>query len=135
MKLTRAATYGISAAAYLASAPAGEIVSNTTICNAYQMPDRFVLQIMRMLVSAGIVKSLRGRDGGYKLAKPTNKITLLEIVEAIDGPIDANGDLDLAGMSNDSKATVEKALAAIEADARKRLAAVTLADLRAAKAA
>jgi Rrf2 family protein len=133
--LTRAATYGISSAAYLASAPAGEIVSNMTICNAYEMPDRFVAQIMRLLVSAGIVTSTRGVQGGYKLAKPANKITLLEIVEAIDGPIGANGDLDIAGLAKDSKASLEKALGAIEADARKRLAAVTLADLRAAKAA
>ena len=135
MKLTRAATYGISAAAYLANAPAGEVVSNLTICKAYQMPDKFVLQIMRLLVSAGIVMSTRGVYGGYKLAKPADKITLLEIVEAIDGPIGANGDFELAGLSKDSTATVEKALAAIEADARKRLAGVTLSDLRAAKAA
>jgi Rrf2 family iron-sulfur cluster assembly transcriptional regulator len=135
MRLTNAATYGIASAAYLASAPAGEVVSNMTICNAYEMPDRFVAQVMRLLVSAGVVKSVRGVQGGYKLAKPANKISLLEIVEAIDGPIGANGDLDLTGMSKDSAATVEKALAAIEADARKRLAAVTIADLRAAKAA
>ena len=135
MRFTNAAGYGISAAAYLASAPVGEIVSNMTICNAYQMPDRFVAQVMRLLVTASIVKSTRGRDGGYKLAKPANKITLLEIVEAVDGPIGANGDVDLAGLSKGSTATVEKALAAIEADARKRLAAITLADLRAAKAA
>ena len=134
MKLTRAA-YGISAAAHLANAPAGEVVSNTTICNAYQMPDRFLLHIMRMLVTAGVVKSMRGRDGGYKLAKPASQITLLEIVEAIDGPIGANRDVDLAGISKDSRATVEKTLNAIEADARKRLAAVMLADLRAARAA
>jgi Rrf2 family protein len=135
MKLTRAATYGIASVAYLASAPAGEVVSNTTICNAYQMPDRFVLQVMRLLVTAGIVKSLRGVNGGYTLAKPANKISLLEIVEAIDGPIEANGDLDLAGLSKDSEAIVGNALVAIEANARKRLAAITLADLRAAKAA
>ena len=135
MKLTRAATYGISAAAHLAHAPTGEVVSNTTICNAYQMPDRFLLHIMRMLVTAGVVKSMRGRDGGYQLAKPASKITLLEIVEAIDGPIGANRDVDLAGISRASRATVEKTLNAIEADARKRLAAVMLADLRAGKAA
>jgi Rrf2 family protein len=135
MKLTRAATYGISAAAYLANAPAGDVVSNTTIFNAYQMPDRFVAQIMRLLVAAGIVTSTRGVQGGYKLAKAANRITLLEIVEAIDGPIGRNGDIDLAGMSKDSKASVVKTLTAIEADARKRLATVTLADLRAPKAA
>ena len=135
MKLTRAATYGISAAAYLANAPAGEVVSNATICHAYQMPDRFVLQIMRVLVAAGFVTTTRGRDGGYKLAKPAGKITLLEIVEAIDGQIGANNAVDLAGMSKESQAKVDHAFAAIEAETRKRLAAVTLADLRAAKAA
>lgn len=95
------------------------------------MPDKFILQIMRLLVSAGVVTSTRGVYGGYKLAKAADKITLLEIVEAVDGPIGANGNVALAGRT----ATVEKALAAIEADARKRLAGVTLADLRAAKAA
>lgn len=135
MKLSRAATYGISAAAYLASAPAGEIVSNMTICNAYEMPDRFVAQIMRLLVSAGIVTSTRGVFGGYKLAKAANKITLLEIVEAIDGPIGRNGDVELAGLAKDSTATVEKALTAIESDTRKRLRSITLASLRSAEAA
>jgi Rrf2 family protein len=106
-----------------------------TICNAYQMPDRFVSQIMRLLVSAGVVTSTRGVHGGYKLAKPANKITLLEIVEAIDGPVESNCDLHIAGLSKDGKASVEKALSAIEADACKRLASITLADLKAAKAA
>ncbi len=135
MKLSRAAAYGISSAAYLASAPAGEVVSNLTICNAYQMPDKFVLQVMRLMVTAGIVTSTRGVAGGYQLAKPAGKISLLEIVEAIDGPIGANGDVDISGLSKDSTATVEKALEAIGADARKRLAAIALADLRAVKAA
>jgi len=135
MKLTRAATYGISASAYLANAPAGEVISNMTICDACRMPDRFVAQIMRMLVSAGIVKSVRGRDGGYKLTKVASKITLLEIIEAVDGPIGVDGNLDIAGLAKVSKASVGKALAAIEADARKRLAAVTLSDLRVANAA
>jgi DNA-binding IscR family transcriptional regulator len=84
-----------------------------------------------VLVSAGIVTSTRGVQGGYKLAKPANKISLLEIVEAID----VNGDLDIAGLSKDGRASVEKTLSAIEADARKRLAAITPADLKLAKAA
>ena len=135
MKLSRAATYAISSAAYLANVPAGEIVSNATICEAYQMPGKFVLQIMRQLVTSGIVTSTRGRDGGFQLAKPANKISLLEIIEAVEGRIGADGEVDFAGLTKDSKASVEKALAAIEVDARKRLAAITLADLRAAKAA
>src|SRR5690349_20179254 len=134
MRFTQAAAYGISAVTYLANTPAGEIVSNTTICNALQMPDRFVLQVMRLLVVAGIVKSTRGVYGGFQLAKPANKVTLLEIIEAVDGPIDANRDVELPGMSNNIAATVENALSAIESDARKRLRAVTLASLRFAEA-
>jgi Rrf2 family protein len=135
MRFTNAAGYGISACSYLATLPADQVASNTAICRAFKMPDRFVSQVMLQLAKAGIVTSTRGVQGGYQLARPANKISLLEIIEAIDGPIDSHGDLELAGMSKDSKATVGKALAALEADARKRLAAITLADLRAAKAA
>lgn len=135
MRLSQAASYALSALTYLANAPTGEVVPNSIVCRELTMPDRFVLQIMRLLVNAGVVASVRGVNGGYKLAKPAAKITLLEIVEAVDGPLGDNGHVDLAGMTKDSQAMVGKAIAGIEADARKRLAAVTLADLRAAKAA
>jgi Rrf2 family protein len=135
MRFTQAAAYGISAVTYLANTPAGEIVSNTTICNVLQMPDRFVLQVMRLLVIAGIVKSTRGVYGGFQLAKPANKVTLLEIIEAVDGPIGARNDLALVGVSKEGRASVENALTAIEVDTRRRLAAVNLSDLRAMKAA
>lgn len=58
--LLRATTYGISTAAYLVNAPAGEVVSNMIICNTYQESDRIVLQIMRLLVTVSIVTSTRG---------------------------------------------------------------------------
>jgi Rrf2 family protein len=135
MQFTNAAGYGISACSYLASVPTDQYASNTAICKAFKMPDRFVSQVMLQLAKVDIVESVQGRFGGYRLSKPANKTTLLEVVEAIDGPIGANGDVDLAGLSRDSQTAVGKALAAIEADARKRLAAITLADLRAAKAA
>ncbi len=135
MKITNAATYAISAAAYLASAPVGEFISNTEICEAYQMPDRFVLQVMRQMLLTGIVKCTRGVFGGCKLAKPANKITLLEIIEVVDGPIGVDRDDAVPGLAKIRTAPLEKALAAIEADARKRLDSITPADLRAAKAA
>jgi Rrf2 family protein len=135
VRLSQAASYGISSLTYLASAPAGALVSNSIVCRELKMPERFVLQIMRTLVNAGIVTSARGVAGGYKLVKPTAKITLLEIVEIIDGPLGDNRPVDLAGLTKESQAKVEKAIAGIEADVRTRLAAVTLADLRAAKAA
>jgi Rrf2 family protein len=134
MRFTQAASYGLSACSYLADAPADEVVPNMTICSALKMPDRFVSQVMRLLATADVVTSTRGRDGGYQLAKPASKISLLEIIEAVDGPIGANGPVALAGVSKVGQAMVEKAYAAAAADLRKRLASVTLADLRAAKA-
>lgn len=51
------------------------------------MPERFLLQVLRTLVNEGLLKSTRGVDGGYRLAKPASQISLLDIVEAVDGPI------------------------------------------------
>jgi Rrf2 family protein len=96
------------------------------------MPQRFVHLLLRQLTMKRIVASSRGRSGGYKLAKPASKITLIEIIEAIEGPLKygLDGDLPLTPEAIDAS---HRAFAAIEAEARKRLAAITVADLRAAK--
>ena len=135
MRFTQAAGYGISACSYLANVPADEVVPNMTICSALKMPDRFVSQVMRLLATADVVTSTRGRDGGYQLAKPASKISLLEIIEAVDGPIGGDDIPDMAGVSTYGQAMAAKAYAAASAALRKRLAAITLSSLRAAKAA
>ena len=135
MKLNQTIAYAIAATAHLAALPAGSLVSNTAICKATKMPDRYVLQVLRKLVIHGILSSTRGIAGGYQLAKPAGKITLLETFEAIDGPIDQTEGIDLPLMPAKVASDVEGAFAAIQVDARKRLAKVTLAELRAAKAA
>jgi Rrf2 family protein len=135
MKFNQSTAYAIAAMAYIVNTPDGQAVSNAAVCNACKMPRRYVTQLMRMLVVAGLLESSRGVAGGYKLTKPADEITLLEIVEAIDGPSDQYGPIEVPGMSRSDKAVVTEAFAAVGADARKRLGAVTLADLRAAKAA
>jgi hypothetical protein len=77
---------------------------------------------------------LLGVCGGYELARPASKITLLEIIEAVDGLLECGfkGDLRLTQKAN---AAIRGASAAIDADARKRLSAITIAYLRAVKAA
>ena len=47
---------------------------------------RFALKILRKLVSAGIAKSFKGTQGGYQIAKQAQKITLLEVIETVEGP-------------------------------------------------
>ena len=53
------------------------------------MPERFLLQILRNLVTHGILRSTRGVDGGYSLVKPADQISLLEVIEAIEGPYES----------------------------------------------
>ncbi len=51
------------------------------------MPERFLLQILRNLVTHGILQSTRGVEGGYSLERSPQEISLLEVIEAIDGPL------------------------------------------------
>jgi Rrf2 family protein len=53
------------------------------------MPERFLLQILRSLVTHGILQSTRGVEGGYSLDRDPSEISLLEIIEAIDGPLNS----------------------------------------------
>ena len=135
MKLNQTIAYAVAATSYVAGLPAGSLANNSVICQAAKLPERYVLQILRKLVNAGVLVRVRGVAGGYKLAKPANKTTLLEIVEAVDGPINQGERVDLPVMSAKAAAGMVSAFAAIESDARKRLAAVTLASLRFSEAA
>ena len=51
------------------------------------MPERFLLQILRSMVTHGILQSTRGVEGGYSLARPASSVTLLDIVESAEGPV------------------------------------------------
>jgi Rrf2 family protein len=62
-------------------------VASHMIAQARGIPDRFLLKVLKPLVSAQVLLSVKGPNGGYRLAKPANEITMLEILEAVDGPI------------------------------------------------
>jgi len=87
MKLTRASSYALEALAYMAGRKEGEAVASHHIAAGRGIPDRFLLKVLRPLVSARILHSAKGPNGGFRLARPAAKITLLEVVEAVDGPI------------------------------------------------
>jgi Rrf2 family protein len=87
MKLSNAARYALEALVYLAAQRNGGTIASHIIAEAEGIPERFLLKVLKPLVSARILQSLKGPNGGYRLAKPTKAITLLEVVEAVDGPI------------------------------------------------
>src|SRR5688572_14723662 len=93
MKLTRASSYALYAVAYMAQQKTTEPVASHNIAKARGIPDRFLLKVLKPLVGARVLKSVKGPNGGYELARPASDITLLEIIETIDAPIRGNAPL------------------------------------------
>jgi Rrf2 family iron-responsive transcriptional regulator len=80
MRLTKQTNYAIRILMYCA-ANEGQLSRVSEIAKAYSVSDLFLFKILKPLVDNGIVESIRGRNGGIKLAKPTHEITLLDVVQ------------------------------------------------------
>jgi Rrf2 family protein len=87
MKLTRASSYAIHALVFMAAQKQNRPVASHHIAKARGIPERFLLKVLKPLVSARVLHSIKGPNGGYRLARGANEITVLEILEAVDGPI------------------------------------------------
>src|SRR5438045_2061538 len=87
MRLTRASSYAIHALAYMAAQKINRPIPSHIVAQARGIPERFLLKVLKPLVSARVLVSIKGPNGGYRLARAANKVTLLEVVEAIDGPV------------------------------------------------
>jgi Rrf2 family protein len=92
------------------------------------MPERFLLQILRCLVTHGVLQSTRGVDGGYCLARPPEEITLRDIVEAFENPLDPAAP-ELEGLKQPVRERLLLTLRFASCAARKELEKVTLANL------
>jgi Rrf2 family protein len=130
--MSRASAYAISAVLQLVETPPGVPIPCSQLAKTGEMPERFLLQVLRNLVNHGLLKSIRGVDGGYYLQRPAGEITLLHIIEATDGPLTPVVP-PLDGISELSRARLHAMLQDINADACRRMAAVKLTDLRSAK--
>lgn len=129
MRISRASTYALLAAVQLSDSPAAPPIPCSQLAQLGNMPERFLLQVLRNLVNEGLLKSTRGVDGGYRLAKPLTQITVLDIVEAIDGPVQSELP-QIGGLTPQSQKKLAEVLSDVAADAKKRLAAVTLSQLK-----
>ncbi len=87
MELSKACSYGLFGMMYLAKQPQGKIVSVSEICEAENLPEKFLAKIFQTLARTGLVRSHRGAGGGFSLARPANRITMKELLESIHGPI------------------------------------------------
>lgn len=121
MKLNRSAYHLIAGAIYLAKQRPGAIIGGAEMAKVLDLPPTYARHQLRLLVKAGVLRTRKSHHGGFGLARPANKITLLELIEAASGPIEGNSLLE-----NEPLETALRLLAAAE---RKVLSGVTLADL------
>ncbi|MCI0643102.1 MAG: Rrf2 family transcriptional regulator [Gemmataceae bacterium] len=128
MKLTRASTYALHAVAYMAIQKKDQPTASHIIAEKRGIPERFLLKVLKPLVSAQVLYSVKGPNGGYRLAKPANEITVLEVLEAVDGPIRG-----LAPTGGDPRNAINRKLDQICHDSaetlRKHLGKIKLSDL------
>src|SRR5262245_43075435 len=86
MKITHATVYGLHALAYLARQERARPIAHHLLAQAQGSPELFLLKVLKQLTLAGVLRSLRGPNGGYCLARKPRDISLLDVVEAVEGP-------------------------------------------------
>jgi len=117
MRLNQATDYAFRAVLYLAQLPPGEVVEAQVIARHEGTPMRFLLKILRLLTKAGIIYSYRGVGGGYALARPPAEITLLDVMLAVEGPVQINRcliDPGFCSKKGPPHCSVHRALASIQ---------------------
>ncbi len=90
MQITRQADYAVRAMVYLAQMGPDQRAATGQIAREKSIPPSFLAKIVSQLSVAGLLQTSRGARGGVSLAKPADKISLLDVIEAIDGPIMLN---------------------------------------------
>ncbi len=90
MQITRQADYAVRTVLYLVQLGPDRRAATSLIAEEQQIPSSFLAKIVSQLSVAGLVRTTRGARGGVSLARPAENISLLEVVEAIDGPIFLN---------------------------------------------
>jgi Rrf2 family protein len=126
MKLSHASAYALHALCRLAAGGEDDLLPAARL--APGTPLIFLRKALGALVSAGVLRSVMGPGGGYRLAKPADKITLLQVVEAVDGPVRgedpfADGPLDIL------TERLHRICEDVAAQTRKALGRVRLSDL------
>jgi Rrf2 family protein len=90
MKLSRASCYAVHALIHLSARTSASLVSSHDIAGLLGITENRLVRVLKSLVAARLLWSLRGPGGGYRLARPTSRISLLEVIEAVDGPVHGN---------------------------------------------
>jgi Rrf2 family protein len=94
LQISRKIDYGLRAMIYLAGLPVGKIAALQDLSTTLHVPREFLAKILKVLAERGLLRSSRGAHGGYQLARPPAQISFLEVIEAVEGPVQLNVCLD-----------------------------------------
>ena len=90
LQISRKIDYGLRAMVFLASMPPMDVVPFREIARRMDVPEDFLAKILKTLVSRKLVQSTRGARGGYRLARNPAEISMLDVIEAVEGPVRVN---------------------------------------------
>ena len=129
MRISAKADYAVRAAIELARADEGP-TKGDSISRAQDIPLKFLENILVDLRHGGIVTSQRGPEGGYRLDRPADEITLAEVIREVDGPLASiHGDRPEATEYRGAAEELQTVWVALRASMRSVLEGVTLADV------
>src|SRR2546421_9790108 len=94
LQISRKIDYGLRAMIHLAGLPAGKVASLQDMSTGLHIPREFLAKILKVLAGGSLVRSTRGAHGGYQLARQAREISFLEVIEAVEGPVQLNVCLD-----------------------------------------
>ena len=137
MKNSDGVEWAIHCCAMLASLPPENRLSKTKLAEFFELPEHYLAKIMQQLSHAGLISSTRGAHGGYRLSKPAKEVSMLEIVQAIDGktPFFRCSEIRQCGPSAVSRklyprpCSIARTMWKAEAAWQKELASVSLEDI------
>lgn len=128
--LSKKGDYAVRAAISLARSPGNKYRKIREVAEDMALPPRYTPQILGLLARAGLAEAKAGRDGGYRLSRPADEISLLRVVEAAEGPLQsARCTLRGGPCQWDNVCPVHSAWMAASKALRDSLATVTLSEI------
>jgi Rrf2 family protein len=129
MLVTRKTDYAVRCVLYLAQA--NEQIANVTeVSRTMHIPKTFLAKIFQKLTKAGLVESIRGMNGGFRLAKKPSDISLLDVMDAVQGPLCINVcAVDSRKCNRSATCAVHPVWVELRKDINKRLREQTIAQL------
>ena len=130
MRMSAKAEYAVRAMTQLASVDGGGLVKTDDLAKAQGIPAQFLVDILSDLRTDRLVRSHRGRDGGYELARPATEISIADVLRCIDGPLASVRDIGLGDLpyTGPTQALTD-VWRALRASMRSVLEKTTLADV------